>query len=149
MLPYKGFFPLSYIVVCISGVWRGFREKVPDNIQPGSTKWDCEDVPQAHGDPVRRQSKQQGPRRPGNLQVGNWSLWHYSHIRTCQSLLRTVGESVCTTRYVKKGSGDNFVADTKCEKVPTKVCGRSKCGVVEGKEKCYEKVCMLYFYPSF
>ena len=140
----------------VTGLRRDFREKVPDNVQSGSSKWDREDVPQAYGDQVRRQSKrQEGKRRRRYLQVGNWlklRLIFGLNIGTCQTFLRTVSESFCTTRYVKKGSGDNLVADTRCEKVPTKVCGRSKCRVAEGKEKCYEKVCILLYsllYQNF
>ena len=41
-----------------------------------------------------------------------------------------------------------MVADTKCEKVPKELCGRSKCRVTEGKEKCYEKVGRLIYCIS-
>ncbi len=62
---------------------------------------------------------------------------------------RTVTESFCTTRYVEKtpgfksggGNGEKkIVADTKCEKVPVEICGKSKCKLQEGDEECHEEV---------
>ena len=51
---------------------------------------------------------------------------------------RTVYESSCTTRYVEKSPG-KFVADTKCEKLPTELCGAG-CTYEEGLEECHDKV---------
>jgi len=54
---------------------------------------------------------------------------------------RTYYESSCSTRYIEKldGSG-NFVGDTRCEKLPVKLCGDVTCKMVPGEEECHEKV---------
>ena len=49
---------------------------------------------------------------------------------------RTVYESACTTRCVEKQPG-KFVADTKCEKLPTELCG-VECTYDEGEEECHD-----------
>ena len=51
---------------------------------------------------------------------------------------RTVLESSCTTRYREKAPG-KFVADTRCEKLPTELCGAG-CSYQEGPEECHDKV---------
>ena len=51
---------------------------------------------------------------------------------------RTVYESSCTTKYVEKKPG-KFVSDSKCEKLPIKVCGAG-CVFKKGSEECYDKV---------
>ena len=51
---------------------------------------------------------------------------------------RTVYESSCSTKYVEKQPG-KFVGDTKCEKLPTELCGAG-CTYEEGYEECHEKV---------
>jgi len=50
---------------------------------------------------------------------------------------RTVYESSCSTRYVEKKPG-KFVADTKCKKLPIKICGAG-CVTEEGPEECHDK----------
>lgn len=50
---------------------------------------------------------------------------------------RTVYETSCTTRYVEKSPG-KFLADTTCEKLPLKICGRG-CVTREGAEECHNK----------
>jgi hypothetical protein len=50
---------------------------------------------------------------------------------------RTVYESSCTTRYIEKQPG-KFVGDTKCEKLPIKICGAG-CTTEEGAEECHDK----------
>ena len=50
---------------------------------------------------------------------------------------KTVYESSCTTRYVEKSPG-KFVGDTKCEKLPTELCGAG-CSFQEGPEECHDK----------
>merc|ERR1719291_1634241 len=49
----------------------------------------------------------------------------------------TVYESSCTTKYVEKRPG-KFVGDTKCEKLPTELCGAG-CSFEEGPEECHDK----------
>ena len=49
----------------------------------------------------------------------------------------TVYESSCNTKYVEKSPG-SFVGDTKCEKLPTKLCGAG-CSFEEGPEECHDK----------
>ena len=51
---------------------------------------------------------------------------------------KTVYESACTTKYVEKQPG-KFVADTKCEKLPTELCGAG-CTYEEGPKECHDKV---------
>ena len=51
---------------------------------------------------------------------------------------KTVTQSSCTTRY-KEHSPGQFVADTKCEKIPREVCGLG-CIVEEAPEECHEKI---------
>ena len=51
---------------------------------------------------------------------------------------RTVFESACTTKYREKSPG-KFVADTRCEKLPTKLCGAG-CSYQEGPQECHDKV---------
>ena len=50
---------------------------------------------------------------------------------------KTFYESSCTTKYVEKQPG-KFVGDTRCEKLPIKLCGQG-CTVVEGEEECHDK----------
>ena len=50
---------------------------------------------------------------------------------------KTVAQSSCTTRYVENSPGQ-FVADTKCEKIPQEICGQG-CVVEEAPEECHEK----------
>ncbi|XP_040577930.1 uncharacterized protein [Lepeophtheirus salmonis] len=50
---------------------------------------------------------------------------------------RTVYESSCSTKYVEKQPG-KFVGDTRCQKLPIKICGRG-CITQEGKEECHDK----------
>ena len=49
----------------------------------------------------------------------------------------TVYESSCSTKYVEKRPG-KFVGDTKCEKLPTELCGAG-CSFEEGPEECHDK----------
>ena len=51
---------------------------------------------------------------------------------------KTVYESSCTTKYVKKQPG-KFVGDTGCEKIPIEICGAG-CTFEEGAEECHDKV---------
>lgn len=52
---------------------------------------------------------------------------------------KTVYESSCTSKYIDKhGDGSQFVGDTKCEKLPVKVCGNG-CVTQPGQEECHEK----------
>ena len=51
---------------------------------------------------------------------------------------RTVYESSCTTKYVEKKPG-KFISDSKCEKLPIKVCGAG-CVFKRGGEECHDKV---------
>ena len=51
---------------------------------------------------------------------------------------RTVHESSCTTKYLEKKPGVQ-VLDTKCEKLPVRVCGAG-CVVKNGGEECHDKV---------
>jgi len=50
---------------------------------------------------------------------------------------RTVYESSCTTKYVEKSPG-KFVGDTRCQKLPVKICGQG-CVSEEGEEECHDK----------
>merc|ERR1712098_7433 len=50
---------------------------------------------------------------------------------------KTEYETSCTTRYVEKTPG-NYVADTKCEKLPVDVCGAG-CVLEEAAEECHDK----------
>ena len=50
---------------------------------------------------------------------------------------RTVYESACSTRYVEKSKG-KFVGETKCEKLPVKICGAG-CSMEDGEEVCHDK----------
>ena len=49
---------------------------------------------------------------------------------------RTIYETSCSTRYVQKSNG-KFVGDTKCERLPTTMCGKG-CTAVEQKEECHD-----------
>ena len=50
---------------------------------------------------------------------------------------KTFYESSCTTKYIEKQPG-KFVGDTRCEKLPIKLCGQG-CSVMEGEEECHDK----------
>ena len=53
----------------------------------------------------------------------------------------TTYETACSTKYVEKHKG-KFVGDTKCQKIPVKMCGKG-CSAVELKEQCLdEEVCI-------
>merc|ERR1719500_2208291 len=47
-------------------------------------------------------------------------------------------QSSCTTRYKENAPGQ-FVADTKCEKIPREICGEG-CIVEEAPEECHEQM---------
>ena len=56
-------------------------------------------------------------------------------------LIVILDPAICTIgccRYIEKRSG-KFLGDTKCEKLPVKVCGAG-CIVEEGEEECHDKV---------
>ena len=50
---------------------------------------------------------------------------------------KTIYETSCTTKYVKITSGD-VVGDTRCKKLPVKICGRG-CITQSAAEECHEK----------
>lgn len=50
-------------------------------------------------------------------------------------------ETFCSTKYVEsKTDGGQFVADTSCERVDTRVCVPVNCAMIPGEEKCHEKL---------
>jgi len=51
---------------------------------------------------------------------------------------KTFSQSSCTTRYKESAPGQ-FIADTKCEKIPREICGEG-CIVEEAPEECHEKL---------
>ena len=51
---------------------------------------------------------------------------------------KTVYETSCSTKYVEKQPG-KFVGDTKCEKLPTELCGAG-CSYQEAARECHDKV---------
>ena len=55
-----------------------------------------------------------------------------------KEVCETVYESACTTKYVEKEPG-KFVRDTKCTKLPVKICGAG-CTFKEGKKDCHDKL---------
>ncbi|TRY75841.1 hypothetical protein TCAL_12657 [Tigriopus californicus] len=53
-------------------------------------------------------------------------------------ICRTVKETLCTTRYVKKGG--KLVGDTSCKSIPVELCGGSTCKTRNLPEECHDKV---------
>ena len=51
---------------------------------------------------------------------------------------KTFTQSSCTTRYKEDTAGE-FVADTRCEKIPREICGEG-CIVEEAPEECHDKI---------
>ena len=60
-----------------------------------------------------------------------------------EEICETFYESACTTRYQKSGPGGKLVGDTRCKKVPRRLCGRPSCLAVEGAEECHDTVVAL------
>merc|ERR1719431_14312 len=54
-----------------------------------------------------------------------------------KEVCKTVYESSCTTKYIEKGPG-KVIGDTKCEKLPDRICGAG-CVTEEGPEECHDK----------
>lgn len=54
-------------------------------------------------------------------------------------ICRTVKETLCTTRYVKKGY-NKVVGDTSCKSIPVELCGGSSCQTRNLPEECHDKV---------
>ena len=50
---------------------------------------------------------------------------------------KTMYETVCSTKYVEKHKGV-FVGDSRCEKMPIKMCGKG-CAAIELKEQCRDE----------
>ena len=63
-------------------------------------------------------------------------------MKTCNGngpeICKTVYESACTTKYMDKSGNGSFVGDTKCERLPVKICGKG-CVTQPGEEECHEK----------
>ncbi len=56
-----------------------------------------------------------------------------------EEVCETFYESSCTTRYRETHPG-KFVGDTRCQKVPRRLCGRPSCRAEEGVEECHDVV---------
>ena len=54
---------------------------------------------------------------------------------------KTMYETVCSTKYVEKHKGV-FVGDSKCERMPIKMCGKG-CTAIELKEQCRDEEVMV------
>ena len=52
---------------------------------------------------------------------------------------QTLYDSLCTTRYREAAPG-KVLGDTKCEKLPRRLCGKPSCRPVPGKEECHDQV---------
>ncbi len=50
-------------------------------------------------------------------------------------------ETFCSTKYLqKKTDDDQFVSDTSCKRIQTRVCVPVNCAMVPGKPECFDKV---------
>ena len=68
---------------------------------------------------------------------------------TGAEICQTLYESACTTKYVDKSGNGSFVGDTKCERLPIKICGKG-CVTEPGEEECHEKeVFFTYNFVCF
>ena len=60
---------------------------------------------------------------------------------------KTMYETVCSTKYVEKHKGV-FVGDSKCERMPIKMCGKG-CTAIELKEQCRDEEVMVQITQEY
>lgn len=54
-------------------------------------------------------------------------------------------ETFCSTKYYNKTSAeDQFVSDTSCERIQTRVCVPLNCAMVPGQPQCHERVVPIF-----